>query len=49
VVVRRLDDDRELVRLPGPEQRDFWFAWLGFSPDGELLVAGSADSNLGLT
>ena len=45
VVVRRLDDDRELVRLPGPEQRDFWFAWLGFSPDGELLVAGSADSN----
>ncbi|MGO9216966.1 MAG: WD40 repeat domain-containing protein, partial [Streptosporangiaceae bacterium] len=39
VVVRRLDDDRELVRLPGPEQRDFWHAWPGFSPDGELLVA----------
>ena len=26
VVVRRLDDDRELVRLPGPDRRDFWYA-----------------------
>ena len=25
-VVRRLDDDRELVRLPGPGRRDFWHA-----------------------
>ncbi len=40
VVVRRLDDDRELARLPGPDQRDFSCAWPGFSPDGELLVAG---------
>jgi WD40 repeat protein/tetratricopeptide (TPR) repeat protein len=40
VVVRWLDDDRELVRLPGPDQRDFWHAWPAFSPDGELLVAG---------
>ena len=40
VVVRRLDDDRELVRLPGPDRRDFWYAWPAFSPDGELLVAG---------
>jgi WD40 repeat protein/tetratricopeptide (TPR) repeat protein len=40
VVVHRLDDDRELVRLPGPDQRDFWHAWPAFSPDGELLVAG---------
>ena len=39
VVVRRLDDDRELVRLPGPDRRDFWHAWSAFSPDGELLVA----------
>ena len=39
VIVRRLDDDRELVRLPGPEQRDFRWVWPGFSPDGELLVA----------
>ena len=39
VIVHRLDDDRELVRLPGPEQRDFWYAWPAFSPDGELLVA----------
>ncbi len=39
-VVRRLDNDSELVRLPGPEQRNYWFAWPAFSPDGELLVAG---------
>ncbi len=38
VVVRRLDDDRELLRLPAPDQRDFWGANLAFSPDGELLV-----------
>ena len=39
VIVRRLDDDRELVRLPGPDRRDFWYADAVFSPDGELLVA----------
>ena len=39
VVVHRLDDHRELVRLPGPEQRGFWHAETLFSPDGELLVA----------
>jgi len=39
VVVRRLDDDRVLVRLPGPDRRDFWHVDTGFSPDGELLVA----------
>jgi serine/threonine protein kinase/WD40 repeat protein/tetratricopeptide (TPR) repeat protein len=39
VIVRRWDDDRELVRLPGPNRRDFWWAWSAFSPDGELLVA----------
>jgi WD40 repeat protein/tetratricopeptide (TPR) repeat protein len=39
VVVRRLDDDRELVRLQGPDRRDFWVAWTEFSPDGELLAA----------
>jgi len=38
-VVRRLDDDRELVRLPPPDRRDFWYAQSEFSPDGELLVA----------
>ena len=32
VVVRRLDDDRELVRLPGPDQRDFWYAWSCLQP-----------------
>ena len=47
VVVRRLDDDRELVRLPGPDQRDFWYAWPAFSPDGELLVAGYAQGGGG--
>ena len=40
MVVRRLDDDRELVRLPGPDQRGFWYRGSLFSPDGELLVAG---------
>jgi serine/threonine protein kinase/WD40 repeat protein/tetratricopeptide (TPR) repeat protein len=39
IVVRRLDDDRVLVRLPGPDRHDFWHAWSAFSPDGELLVA----------
>ncbi len=39
VVVHRLDDHRELVRLPGPERRGFWHAETLFSPDGELLVA----------
>ena len=39
VVVRRLDDDSELVRLPGPDRRDFWYAHPAFSSDGELLVA----------
>jgi eukaryotic-like serine/threonine-protein kinase len=46
VVVRRLDDDRELVRLPGPDQRGFGYSWSDFSPDGELLVAGPAGNNL---
>jgi WD40 repeat protein/tetratricopeptide (TPR) repeat protein len=39
MVVRRLDDDSELVRLPGPDRRDFWHAHSAFSSDGELLVA----------
>jgi len=39
IVVRRLDDDRELVRVPGPGWRDFWFAYPVFSTDSELLVA----------
>ena len=39
VVVRRLDDDRDLVRLPGPDRRDFGYSWPVFSPDGELLMA----------
>jgi serine/threonine protein kinase/WD40 repeat protein/tetratricopeptide (TPR) repeat protein len=40
VVVRRWNDNRELARLPGPDQRDFWFVATEFSPDGELLVSG---------
>jgi hypothetical protein len=39
VVVRRLDDDRELVRLPRPAQQAITWAFSEFSPDGELLVA----------
>ncbi len=38
IVVRRLDDDRVLTRLPGPDRRDFWHAFPEFSPDGELLI-----------
>jgi len=40
VVVRRLDDDRELARLPGPDRRDFGYSYAAFSPDGEVLIAG---------
>ena len=39
VTVRRLDDDRELVRLPAPDQPRFSRAATMFSPNGELLVA----------
>jgi serine/threonine protein kinase/WD40 repeat protein/tetratricopeptide (TPR) repeat protein len=38
VVVRRLDDDRELARLPGPDRWNVSWAWPGFSPDGDLLI-----------
>jgi serine/threonine protein kinase/WD40 repeat protein/tetratricopeptide (TPR) repeat protein len=38
-VVRRLDDDHELVRFPPPDGVGFWWASSWFSPDGELLVA----------
>ncbi len=41
IVVHRLDDDRELVRLPSPDQRDSRSDWPVFSPDGEWLVGGS--------
>jgi len=37
--VRRLDDNRGLARLPGPDRRDFAYCSADFSPDGELLVA----------
>jgi serine/threonine protein kinase/WD40 repeat protein/tetratricopeptide (TPR) repeat protein len=40
VIVRRLDDDRELVRLPGPDRLRFLEAGVAFSPEGELLVGG---------
>ncbi len=40
IVVRRLDDDRVLARLPGPDRSDFWQAYSTFSPNGELLVTG---------
>ena len=38
IVVRRMDNDRVLARLPGPDRRDFWHAIPEFSPDGELLM-----------
>ena len=38
MVVHRVDDHRELVRLPCPEKRGFWHVETLFSPDGELLV-----------
>jgi eukaryotic-like serine/threonine-protein kinase len=47
VVVRRLDDDRELVRLPGPDPRSIQYAWGSFSPDGELLFASYGQSRGG--
>jgi serine/threonine protein kinase/WD40 repeat protein/Flp pilus assembly protein TadD len=39
LVVRRMDDDRELLRLPPPPAIPFWFAAPGFSPDGRYLIA----------
>jgi serine/threonine protein kinase/WD40 repeat protein/tetratricopeptide (TPR) repeat protein len=39
IVVYRLDDDRELARLPTPDRRDYWYTSTPFSPDGELLIA----------
>ncbi len=42
IAIRALDDDRELVRLPGPARSDFWYAHSRFSPNGELLAASYA-------
>ncbi len=44
VVVYRLDNHRELARLPAPEEHRFWHVATRFSPDGELLVADYAGS-----
>ncbi len=38
-VVRRMDDDWELIRLPPPEAT-FRDPWTEFSPDGQYLVVG---------
>ena len=46
VVVRRLDDDRELARLPGPGRRDLGYVSSFLSPNGELVVAHYAGDNL---
>ena len=47
-VVRRMDDDRELLRLPRPDV-SFWYAHLGFSPNGEhLLVRYDVNAGDGL-
>ncbi len=47
IVVRRLNDNRELVRLPGPALSDFGRAYSTFSPDGELLVARYVSTSSG--
>ena len=48
-VVRRMDDDRELVRLPRPDV-SFWHSGPHFSPDGEyLLVDYMVSGENGLT
>jgi serine/threonine protein kinase/WD40 repeat protein/tetratricopeptide (TPR) repeat protein len=39
VVLRRLDDDRVLAHLSGPDRRVLGNGYPDFSPDGELLVA----------
>jgi WD40 repeat protein len=51
-VVRRLDNDGELFRIPGEAHRNLPFGWqglwLGFSPSGELLIDAygpAADKN----
>jgi serine/threonine protein kinase/WD40 repeat protein/tetratricopeptide (TPR) repeat protein len=50
LVVRRMADDGELLRLP-PPALPFWYAHPGFSPDGRYLIAeyratGGADNML---
>ena len=47
VVVRRVDDDHELVNLPCPEKSSFWHVETLFSPDGELLVTAYAGTGGG--
>jgi serine/threonine protein kinase/WD40 repeat protein len=37
IVVRRMDDDRELLRLPSPKV-NFWHSQMDFSPDGQYLL-----------
>ena len=48
IVVRGLDDDRELVRLPAPVENINSYPSCVFSPDGELLVAGYSLRRRGL-
>jgi serine/threonine protein kinase/WD40 repeat protein/tetratricopeptide (TPR) repeat protein len=40
-IVRRLDDDHEVFRVPQPQER-FWNAIPVFSPDGQHLLVGYA-------
>ncbi len=47
IIVHRLDDDRELVRLPGPDERSFRYGAAAFSPDGALLIAAYRGSGTG--
>ncbi|HKM54113.1 MAG TPA: hypothetical protein VJY33_11950, partial [Isosphaeraceae bacterium] len=44
-VVRRMDDDRELLRVPRPDFR-FWFAFPGLSPDGRYLLVHYANNGV---
>jgi serine/threonine protein kinase/WD40 repeat protein/Flp pilus assembly protein TadD len=46
VVVHRMDNDRELVRLPRPET-SFMYAGLMFSPDGNYLIVNYAVGEVG--
>ena len=44
-VVRRMDDDRELLRVPRPDFC-FWFAFPGFGPDGQYLLVHYANNGV---
>jgi len=47
ISVRRIADDVEVLRLPGPDVEGSWAPWLQFSPDGRFLAAAYSGDQAG--